>query len=66
MISNKKLYWILQILGWTAYTAVQLVAGIFSGALITAENKINDRGVLFLVAEARFVFCTHPLCAIVY
>ncbi|HEY0740531.1 MAG TPA: histidine kinase [Chryseosolibacter sp.] len=60
MISNKKLYWILQILGWTAYTAVQLVAGIFSGALITAENEINERGVLFLVAEAvLFFILTH-------
>ncbi len=58
MISNKKLYWILQVLGWTAYTAVQIAGGLFSGALITAENRISTRGVVFLIAEAILFFLT--------
>jgi two-component system, LytTR family, sensor kinase len=56
MISNKKLYWILQVLGWTSYTTVQIVGGIISGALITGQDTINVRGVLFLVAEALLFF----------
>ncbi len=56
MISNKKLYWILQVLGWTAYTVVQIVAGFFSGALITAQNTVNSKGIAFLVVEAVLSF----------
>jgi sensor histidine kinase YesM len=60
MISNKKLYWILQVLGWSAYTAVQIVGGIISGALITAQNDINLKGIAFLVVEAiLFFLITH-------
>jgi two-component system, LytTR family, sensor kinase len=55
MISNKKLYWILQLLGWAGYTTAQLVAGLFSGALISADG-INERGVLILVAESVLAF----------
>jgi two-component system, LytTR family, sensor kinase len=55
MISNKKLYWILQLLGWAGYTTAQLVAGLFSGALISSDG-INERGVLILVAESVLAF----------
>jgi two-component system, LytTR family, sensor kinase len=55
MISNKKLYWILQLLGWAGYTTAQLVAGLFSGALISTDG-INERGVLILVAESVLAF----------
>lgn len=58
MITNKKLYWILQLLGWSAYTAIQIAGGIFSGALITAQNTVNLRGLMFLVAEAILFFLT--------
>jgi two-component system, LytTR family, sensor kinase len=55
MISNKKLYWILQLLGWTGYTAAQIVGGIFSGALISV-NGINQKGVMILVTESVLAF----------
>lgn len=60
MISNKKLYWILQALGWSAYTAIQIAGGLFSGALINAQGTISVRGLTFLVAEAiLFFLITH-------
>jgi two-component system, LytTR family, sensor kinase len=60
MISNKKLYGILQILGWSTYTAIQIAVGFFSGALITTQNTVSYRGIMFLVAEAiLFFFITH-------
>lgn len=60
MISNKKLYWILQILGWSTYTAAQIVWGLISGALITTQNTINTRGIVVLIAEAiLFFLITH-------
>jgi two-component system LytT family sensor kinase len=60
MISNKKLYWILQIFGWSTYTAAQIVWGIISGALVTNQNTINPRGIIVLIAEAiLFFLITH-------
>lgn len=60
MISNKKLYWILQVLGWTGYMAMQIVWGILSGALVTGSDTINTRGILFVLAEAvLFFLITH-------
>jgi two-component system, LytTR family, sensor kinase len=60
MISNKKLYWILQVLGWSAYTAIQIAGGLFSGALITTQNGVNLRGMMFLLAESiLFFLITH-------
>lgn len=56
MISNKKLYWILQVLGWTAYTVVQMIVGFVSGALITAQNTVNGKGIAILVTEALLFF----------
>jgi two-component system, LytTR family, sensor kinase len=60
MISNKKLYWILQILGWGAYTAIQLAFGLFSEALITTQGTVSLRAIMFLVAESiLFFLITH-------
>lgn len=60
MISNKKLYWILQLFGWSAYTTFQIGVGVFSGALITASGSISIKGVSFLIIEAvLFFLITH-------
>ncbi len=58
MVNKKRLYWTLQIGGWSAYALLQILAGIF----FTDTGNISDRTIAFLIAEAIFcLFFTHTL-----
>jgi len=58
MVNKRRLYWTLQIGGWSLYALLQ----IFAGLLFTETDSLSNRTVIFLVSEA--IFCllfTHSL-----
>jgi two-component system, LytTR family, sensor kinase len=58
MVNKKRLYWTLQIGGWSIYALSQ----IFAGLIFTETDSISDRTIIFLVAEALFcLLFTHSL-----
>ena len=51
MVDNKqRLYWMLQIGGWTLYAVVQIVASV----LASASSTISTQRIIFLTYEAFF------------
>jgi two-component system LytT family sensor kinase len=50
MVNKARLYWLMQIGGWTLYAAVQIVAAIASAGTISTQR------VIFLTYEAFFCF----------
>lgn len=50
MLEKSRLYWILQIGGWTLYAVVQIVVAMSS------DQAISTRGIIFLAYEAFFCF----------
>lgn len=51
MVRKKRLYWTLQLGGWTMYALVQIIASIF----VSEDKTISTRLIFFLSYEA--IFC---------
>lgn len=52
VVSKRRLYWTLQIGGWTFYAVVQIVASVFAAD----EYSVSTQRILFLGYEAFFCF----------